>query len=295
MKQNKGPLIFLTIFTIFLFKENVVIHDTIILSCELFLTKVFPALFPMMILSNLFIYFGLPELLCQYLGKGFQKLFHTSPYGAFAFFISSFSGSPANAYTIKNLEQQGYLNNEEASFVLSFSFFNNPLFLYTMLSLIFPNKPLVVIKLILLPYVINLTLGFLTRKKEPNEGKKILSTPEKNFGSFLSTSIKETMNTLLFVLGTISIFMLLNALINPQKIPIIAGILEISQGLNSLININLTSKIKEILAILFISFGGLSIHLQIKGIISDTKISYQKFLKMRILQTLISCLIIFVI
>ena len=89
--------------------------------------------------------------------------------------------------------------------------------------------------------------------------------------------------------------MLLNALINPQKIPIIAGILEISQGLNSLININLTSKIKEILAILFISFGGLSIHLQIKGIISDTKISYQKFLKMRILQTLISCLIIFVI
>ena len=295
MKQNKGSLIFLTIFTIFLFKENVVIHDTIILSCELFLTKVFPALFPMMILSNLFIYFGLPELLCKYLGKGFQKIFHTSPYGAFAFFISSFSGSPANAYTIKNLEQQGYLNTEEASFVLSFSFFNNPLFLYTMLSLIFPNKPFVVIKLILLPYVINLTLGFLTRKKEPNEGKKILSTPEKNFGSFLSTSIKETMNTLLFVLGTISIFMLLNALINPQKIPIIAGILEISQGLNSLININLTSKIKEILAILFISFGGLSIHLQIKGIISDTKISYQKFLKMRILQTLISCLIILVI
>ena len=295
MKQNKGPLIFLTIFTIFLFKENVVIHDTIILSCELFLTKVFPALFPMMILSNLFIYFGLPELLCKFFGKGFQKLFHTSPYGAFAFFISSFSGSPANAYTIKNLEQQGYLNTEEASFVLSFSFFNNPLFLYTMLSLIFPNKPLVVIKLILLPYVINLTLGFLTRKKEQNEGKKILSTPEKNFGSFLSTSIKETMNTLLFVLGTISIFMLLNALINPQKIPIIAGILEISQGLNSLININLTSKIKEILAILFISFGGLSIHLQIKGIISDTKISYQKFLKMRILQTLISVLIILVI
>lgn len=295
MKQNKGPLIFLTIFTIFLFKENAKIHDTIIISCELFLTKVFPALFPMMILSNLFIYFGLPELLCKFFGKSFQKFFHTSPYGAFAFFISSFSGSPANAYTIKNLEQQGYLTTEEASYVLSFSFFNNPLFLYTMLSLIFPNEQAIVIKLILIPYVVNLTLGFLTRKKNIQTEKKILPQKGKNFGSFLSSSIKDTMNTLLFVVGTISVFMLLNTLINPQKIPIISGILEISQGLNSLINSFLSNKIKEILAILFISFGGLSIHLQIKGIISETQISYQQFLKMRIFQALISIFIIFLI
>ena len=294
MKQNKGPLLFLTIFTIILFKNNQAIHDAILSSCELFITRLFPSLFPMMVLSDLFIYFDLPGLLCKWIGPVFQRVFHTSPYGAFAFFISSFSGSPANAYTIKNLHEQGYLSATEASHVLAFSFFSNPLFLYTMLSLIFPNDLLTVLKLILLPYVINLLLGFCLRKKTITL-QNMQPNPREDFGVFFSKSIKKAMNTLLFILGTVTIFFILNQILNPCHIPIFSGIFEISQGLNTLVNADISYKLKEILAIFFISFGGLSIHLQIKGILSDTKISYKTFFLYRIYQSILSVFLIFVI
>ena len=59
-----------------------------------------------------------------------------------------------------------------------------------------------------------------------------------------------------------------------------------TQGLNTLINYN--SYFKELLAILFISFGGLSIHTQVKCILDEENISYKYFLKGRIMQTLIA-------
>lgn len=293
MKQNKGPLIFLTFFTIILFINNNQVHKAILEGCELFITKLFPSLFPMMILSDCFIYFGLPEFLCKYIGNAFSKLFHVSPYGAFAFFTSCFSGSPSNAYIIKNLYLKNYLTEEEAAKLLSFSFFSNPLFLFTMLSLIFPDNLYIILKLLLLPYVANFILGFLA-KKEDIVINSTMKKRKENFGAMLSQSIKNAMNTELMILGSISIFFIINAIINPQNIPFISGLLEISQGLNRLIGLSVSTKLKEILAIIFISFGGLSIHLQIKGILSDTNISYLKFLKGRIYQTILSVILIFI-
>ena len=121
-----------------------------------------------------------------------------------------------------------------------------------------------------------------------------LTTREKkDFGSSLTHSIKGAMNTLLMILGTVSIFFVLNAIINPMKLPLLSGLLEISQGLNGLIGTSISLKIKELLAIFMISFGGLSIHLQVKGILSDTNLSYTPFLKGRIKQTILSLIAVF--
>lgn len=291
MKQKKGPLIILTLITYFIFKNNVAIQESILASCNLFFKKLFPSLFPMMILSDCFIYFGLPELLCKYLGKGFSKIFHTSPYGAFAFFISCFSGTPSNSYVIKNLYLNHYLTKEEAEKILSFAFFSNPLFLYSMLSLIFPNNSQIVIKLLILPYIVNILIGIFG-KKSPYQFQSIMTKEKESFGTALAASIKNAMNTQLLILGSVSVFFLINRVINPQNLVILSGFLEISQGLNHLITRNLSLKIKQILAIFFISFGGLSIHLQIKGILSETDISYIKFLKGRIMQTILSIIIV---
>ena len=291
MKQNKGPLLILTILTLFLFQYNAIIQKSILTACEVFITKLFPSLFPMMILTDCFLYFGLPDFLMKLFGKPFQKWFHTSPYGAYAFFVSCFSGTPTNAYTIKNLVNQNYISEEEASNLLFFTFFSNPLFLYTMLNLIFPGNIKTTLKLLFLPYIVNILLGLIL-KSHPTSNTLISSKEPISFGMALTKSIKSSMNTLLMILGTVSIFFVLNAIINPYHIPVISGLLEISQGLNSLIGGNYSLKIKEILAITIMSFGGLSIHLQVKGILSDTKISYTSFLKGRIYQTLISILLI---
>lgn len=292
MKQNKGPLIILTILTIFLFKYNVLIQESVLYACEVFITKLFPTLFPMMILTDCFIYFGLPEFLMKHLGKLFEKCFHTSPYGVFAFIIACFSGTPTNAYTIKNLYLENYLSKEEGEKLLSFTFFSNPLFLYSMLKLIFPTNHWIPIKLLLLPYLINIFLGMFSKGTTMN-ATYLTTREKKDFGSSLTHSIRGAMNTLLMILGTVSIFFVLNAIINPMKLPLLSGLLEISQGLNGLIDTSISLKIKELLAIFMISFGGLSIHLQVKGILSDTNLSYTPFLKGRIKQTILSLIAVF--
>ena len=291
MKKNLLiGLIFL--FTFLLFWKNALVQKAILSSCELFITKLFPSLFPMMILCDLLIFFDLPDLFCKYFGSLFSKVFHTSPNGAFAFFISCFSGTPSNAYMIKNLYLEQVLTKEEASHILSFSFFTNPLFYYTMLNAIFPRNNIIIWKLFFIPYLVNILIAILSHSKT-QISKLTVPKQKPNFGIFLTNSINHTMNTLMFILGSVTLFFILNTLINPNQIPLISGVLEVSQGLHSLTTVLYSLKLKEILTIFFVSFGGLSIHLQVKGILSDTPISYQEFLKGRIKQVLFS--IIFLI
>ena len=69
---------------------------------------------------------------------------------------------------------------------------------------------------------------------------------------------------------------------------LISGFLEITNGLNLLANLSINLKLKEIMAISIISFGGLSINTQIKAILEDTNLKYSSFLKGRIMGTIIS-------
>ena len=175
--------------------------------------------------------------------------------------------------------------------MLSFAFFTNPLFYYTMLKFIFPNQTFTIIKLLLIPYFCNILIGIFSKTKD-NSFSNLVTNEKTSFGIMLSNSIKNAMNTLSLILGTVTLFLILNAFINPMNFPLLSGLLEVSQGLNSLIDVSYSQKIKELLTIFFVSFGGLSIHLQIKGILSDTSISYWQFFKGRIKQCILGILLI---
>ena len=243
-------------------------------------------------IKSFIVFFKIPDLFSSLLGPIFSKLFHTSPLGCYIFLMSCISGSPTNAYALKNLVLESHITSEEASFLMSFSFFPNPLFLYTMYSFFIPSSHLLLMMMI--PYLANLFLGFLIRPKlcpvHFYHEKKHLE-----FGSYFSNSLKNAMNTLLFVLGTIVFFFLLNAIINPFNHLLIKGLLELSQGLLALKNSSISILFKEVLSLLFVSFGGLSIHLQVKGILSEAGVPYLPFLKGRIYACLISITLFFII
>ena len=143
MQKNNFYLLIISIFTISLFIFQKEIQLSILNACTLFISKVFPSLFPMFILTDLLIYLKMPELLARLFGKFFKKIFHTSPYGVFMFFTSLFSGTPANAYVLKNLVMEDKLSVDEANYVFSFSFFTNPVFYLTMLNFIFNDNKIV--------------------------------------------------------------------------------------------------------------------------------------------------------
>ena len=289
--------VFCFISLIFIFKNNKEVANVIIEAVNLFLKKVFVSLFPMFILNDILINLNLPYYFYLLFNKLFLKVFKTSGLGAYVFIMSLISGTPSNAYILKELVELEKISLEEANHFLTFTYFSNPLFLSVMLSTIFNTR--VVLKIILCHYIANIIIGILIRNKAPKiaNNKNILKT---NWKITLTKSINKSITTLLMILGTISFYMLLTFIIT-SLLPnncliktIISGFLEITNGLNTMASLNILSQIKEIIASAIISFGGLSIHTQIKAILEDTNMNYSYFLKGRIMQSIISVILIMI-
>lgn len=291
-KKNFFILLTLLLLLIFILLNSHSVKEKIIEASTLFFTQVFPSLFPMFVLSDLMISYQFPVYFAYVLGKPFSHLFHTSSNGVFIFIMSLLCGTPSSAFLLKEFTMKNMITLKEANHLLSFTFFSNPLFLINMLSLLFPTSPKSVLKIIGIHYSVNIIIGFLFRSKEKISPQKSDITPSSlDFGVILSNALKKALDTLLFILGTICFYYMLANLIplsNPFLKTIVSGLLELTQGLNTLRNVSCSLFLKEIIAISFISFGGLSIHTQIKGILSTTSISYRSFLKGRILHVLLS-------
>lgn len=285
---------FLSIF--FIFRNNNQVASVILEAVHLFLNKVFVSLFPMFILNDILVAINLPYYFYLIFNPLFKTIFRTSGIGAYVFIMSLISGTPSQAYILKNLVEAHLITLEEANHFLFFTYFSNPLFLVMMLSLLFSTP--VVVKIILIHYCSNILIGILIRKKAPKIRESNLIKTYLSIGSVLTTSIKKAVSTLLMILGTIVFYMLLSYILTSifpmngiLKI-MVSGLLEITNGLHLLASITITTKIKEILAITIISFGGLSIHTQMKGILEESDISYSNFLKGRMMQTAIGIFLI---
>ncbi len=299
MKNNfiKTLFIGICLFAVyFILTHNKIIHENILYAINLWITKVFPSLFPMFIINEILIHTGFPNILTKLILKFTKKI---NPYAIYVLTLSIFSGTPTNAIILKNLVEQKSINSKDASYMLTFTFFNNPVFLFTMLSISFDNYS--VIKIIIIQYISNIIIFLLFKNKLPNNN--ILSNNENNknqLSTILSISIKKSLDTLLMILGTITFYIIISTILinclnfNSTFESILKGILEITQGLNNISLLNAPSKLKEIIATSIISFGGLSIHSQIQNIISDTNIQYKYFCIGRIMQIIFSNIIILI-
>ena len=302
MKEKIGNFtfcLFCFVSIIFIFTNNKDVAEVIINATNLFLRKVFVSLFPMFIINDILINLNIPYYFYLVFNKLFLKVFKTSGLGAYVFIMSLISGTPSNAYILKELVEERKLSYEEASHFLMFTYFSNPLFLTIMLGSIFDSKT--TLKIILIHYISNILIGILKRGKAPKITHQNFQLETRKRNGILIKSINKSISTLLMILGTVTFYMLLTYIITyPFQNNILlktcfSGFLEITNGLNNLINLNIYSKIKEIIAIAIISFGGLSIHTQIKAILEDTQIKYKYFLKGRLLHTMISILLIIII
>ena len=292
--KNIFTIILLSIIIYILFKYNSILNTSVIDAVNLWITKVFPSLFIMFIINDIIINTNILNHLTKIINPIFNKIFNTTGNSSEVFLLSIFSGTPSSAFIIKEMLTNNKITFESANKLISFTYFSNPLFLYNILNATF-NKH-ITFKIILIHYLSNLIIGLFFRKTnyENNNCLKNNNNANRNIFLLLPNSIKKSINTLLMILGTITFYMIItNIIINIFNIPpifdiLIKGILEITQSLNILNTLKITSIIKEIIALAIISFGGLSIHTQIISLISDTKISYKNFFIGRILHVLIS-------
>ena len=311
--------LFIIIILIFLcfeiLTESKSILDSVSFSLAIWKNNIFPSLFPFFVLSEIMIKYGIPEFIGNLLKPFMYKLFKLKGISAFALVMSIISGNPSNAKYTRELYLNKDLNKYEATKILCFTCFANPLFILGTVSIMFLNNKKVGLLILICHYLGNIIVGILLRNYYPSKKEnyrisfkeainsmhqKRISNKE-SFGVIFTNSLVNSINTLLLILGVMTICLVFTTIIdnniNLNSIfqSVLNGFIEMTQGLKYISLETLPLKIKTTLSVIILSFGGFRIHLQIISILSDTEIKYFPFLCARIIHAIIAGILTFIL
>ena len=280
MKKNKPifTLIILTLLLIMYFINSEYIIKCFLEYNDLFYTKLYPVSFIFFILSSLLIEYKVLDYLPININ------------GIYIFLVSLISGFPSGSKYTKELLDKKYISYEEASSLLLFSHFPNPLFIIGSISLILDKT--MCFKILISLILSNFIILIFTKKYKKKYTNIVYSN---NFSKSLKTSIYNSFKTIILIYGTSIFFYLISSIItkyisiNPYLYILISGIFDLTKGVFSTTIINSTI-IKSLFILIFISFGSISIHIQVKSILEDTLL-YKSFVKGRIIGTILSLII----
>lgn len=300
MKNRIKNIVIIVICLFFLLEillKRELVFSTVDSSLDIWITSLLPSLFPFFVISDLLINYDIIKYIPSFIKNIFKFLFNVSDNGLFIYFISMLSGFPSNARNIKSMYLDGKITKEEGEHLLIFTHFSNPMFILgTLVTIFFKNSSLGLVILIS-HFLPNFILGILFRRNNVNSCIDKKDTFNSNFGIILTKSIKKSLDSILSILGTVTVFLLISTILvntfslNKCTSLLVKGILELTTGLKYLSTLGLNNRYLIILSSCFLSFGGLSVHMQVINEISDTDIEYRNFLIGRILQTMLSLII----
>ncbi len=307
---------FILIITIFLTIEVILNSSEVIDSARFSFTiwkdNIFPTLFPFFVASNLLIKYGFVELIGEFFKPIMNKIFKLKGECSFVLILSMLSGFPSSAKYTKELYDNGIINEEEGTKLLTFTHFPNPLFVIGTVAVSFLNNKLIGFLILASIYLSNFIIGLIFRNYYiSNSSSKVSMShafiamkkryiKNKNFGSILTETLIDSINLLLLILGTISLFLIVNKIITTMfslgdfNRALLSGIFEMTGGLKYFSMLNLSIEVKAIFTTMILAFGGLSVHTQVYSIIADTKIKYSPYLLARTLQIVISGIIMYI-
>ncbi len=167
-----------------------------------------------------------------------------------------------------------------------------------------------------------ITVGIIFKKWKKSLDYKIntnlpisSSINQKDFGTVLTESIKKSITTILNIGGFIVLFSVIISILESIKfftlakiiisifgisenisVPLLTGFLEISNGISRINIVDYTNISKLIiLAAFLLGFGGISVVLQVKSIISKTDISIKPYVLAKVLQGIIASIYTFLV
>lgn len=293
---------FLLLFLIEIFDHTKFIINVFYEASISWYKNLIPTLFPFFIITDLLSNYGFINFISNIFGQ-IMVIFKLPKKTSYALFMSMASGFPGNSKLIKELLETGEITSQEASKLLTFTHFSNPLFIIGTIGLIFLNNQKIGLLILIVHYLTNFITGFLFRNiyKETSVINKKKERTTLPFITVLLKSINNAVNTMFLIYGIIIFTSLLTNIITInlnlssfQK-SLLTSFLEITQGLKLIANEPLNISIKTSLITFFLSFGGISIHMQVMGILANYKINYYLYLLARIIHASIASLLVYFI
>ena len=299
MKKIKYILLTL-IFIIFIINIDVVIESAHNASF-VFFNKIFVSVFPFIILSDILYYFNYHIFLKDNIGSFISKLFRINSESSTVFLFSLFTSHPANAIYIKNMLDNNEISVNNASNLLCYTYFPSISFVIGSIGIGLYNNYKFGLFLYLICLVNNIIIGlFLRNKNDTNISYNIRSNNDNLLDTFYNYIMKG-INTSFIILGNLIVFTIIINLIikyfniNPYILSIFSGILELTSGVINVSNINNSLNIKFCLTAFILCFSGLSILFQSFTILSKYKINIKKILIVKLIFSIMSAFIIFIV
>ena len=308
MRKNIGSNLFICLLVtilVFIIYYSKDVMESVSFSISIWKDNLFPSLFPFFIISNLLLQYNFVDKISFLFKRIMPTIFKLPKEACFPLIISLFSGFPSGAKATADLVNENILTKEQGTSLLTFTHYSNPLFILGFIgTIILGNQKLGTI--ILISHLLSgLIIGIIFRPKNIENNKNYNKTQKvrkkTNFGSALKTSIFTSLETMFLLLGIVTIFLILTTIMS-KLLPcsettksIIAGILEMTQGIKLVSTLPISTLIKTVIITIFISFGGISVHMQVLSIISETKIKYKHFLLARILHSILAAILVFIL
>ena len=261
-----------------------------ITSINIFKTRLFPSIFPFFVLASLLLNLGLADKISRKINFIIKRVFHIEGISSFIVVISIISGFPSGSKYISDCYKKGLINKRVSNYLLTSTQFGNPLFILGTCAIVL-NDITIAYKILIINIVANIILGIILRPKEIISSNYTLKNEKFTLMEALPNAINDAIKLLLFMLGSITFFMffskLLTSLINLNDFytVIITGILDLTSGISMVNTLNISSYLQGLIVLSFITFGSLSVHLQVINNIKEQDLSYKYFFIGRIIET----------
>ena len=294
---------------------------------KLWANSVLPSLFPFFIATELLSKTNIPYILGSFFNRFMKPLFNIRGEGSFAIIMGWISGYPVGAKIATNFRKQNILSKEECERILSFSNNSGPLFIVGTCGISLFGSTQIGFLLLLTHILASFTVGILFRfwkktyTKQINIKKNIYNSSSislSNLGGILGECIYNSISTILMIGGFIVLFSVIVSILNKSKIlilfntllypifnilhiptkfiiPIITGIIEVTNGISQVANIQIKAiSINIIITAFLLGLGGISVLLQVLSVISKTDLSIKPYIIGKILHGIIAALYTFV-
>ena len=264
--------------------------NTIVLeTLSLWLLMVLPSILPMYLLSHFLI--RIP-LFTKVLYPLLKPILHLENHTSCAIYlVSILAGNPTAASLIASAADKNLISKEEANRLVKFSSFVSPLFIIAFSNKLHPGISLFFIFSQILASI--LIANFLPSNKG-NRAKIEHSITTEAISEILSSAPSVLLNigVTMVMVNIIKAPLLKLMNFNSFYLKYILSLLEISTGLNDIINASLPLTTSMILFSILFSLSGVAIHLQVITVISKKKISYTNFFWYRLIHMAIALTII---
>ena len=296
-----------TALTVYIFLGLVMLPAQCIASAsqgvKLCIEVIIPSLLPFFICSKILLKNGFAEKISVPLRFLMRPLFNVPGCGAFAFIMGILSGCPVGAKTVADMYERSMCTKAEAQRMLCFCNNSGPLFIIGSVATGMLGFSEIGLLLYVAHVISAIAVGIIV------SGYKRREVINKNIGStdnvshnLLGESVTESVSLVGYVCGFVIFFAVAVEIIKQSGIVmlisqhfesksivsgIIYGMCEMTNGIFSLSALSVT--VPQLCAVSFVlGFGGLSVMLQVYGIVKKYNFSFVMFAGAKFVQGIIS-------